>query len=105
MSSIACFALALKHGLPGAEADLSSAWRADIDRCCRRHVHGIQACAGLHCSLVRLLRAVAGLGSVLVGLGGLGVGLADTFLGAGIDVLDLLGIGRSQSRVRSRGCG
>src|SRR5581483_141137 len=57
---------------------------------------GVQAVAGLKRGLVGLLRAVAGIDGVLVGLRGLGVSIADALLRAGVNVLDLASVRRSQ---------
>ena len=56
-------------------------------------LHGIQAIAGLQSGLVGLLGAVSSVGCVLVSFSRFGGSLADTFLRAGIDVFDVLGVG------------
>ena len=52
-------------------------------------LHGVQTIAGLQRGLVGLLRAIAGVGGVLIRQRGLRVGLTNTFLRARVDVFDL----------------
>ena len=74
------------------EADLSLRSRLILVNVADHLLDRVQASAGLNRRLVRLLCAITGVNSVLVGLRRLRVCLANTFLRAGINILDLAGI-------------
>src|SRR6185437_535577 len=88
--------LRAQYLLSGSEANLGVRDRLILIQSADRLLHGVQTRACLIDGLLRCLRAVAGIDSVLVGLIGLERSLADTFLRASIDVLDVLRVLRSK---------
>ena len=78
--------------MTGLEADFSLRSRLILIDVADYVLDGIQASAGLQCGLVRLLRTIARVNGVLIGLRRLCVGLTNAFLGARVHVLDLASI-------------
>jgi len=94
IESVLC--LLAENGLSGTEPDFGFVHRRILVVIGDNLLDCLKASGGLLRGLVRLLGAIAGVESVLVGFVRFRGSLTDTFLSARIDVLDVLGVGGGQ---------